>query len=119
MDSRRRGAGLASRRMAKLTLIVTARTQPGRRDDVRALWDRHLRPRAEANQAQELYLFCEDADDADAFHLVEVYTDPGAAQENARAPWFADYMREVGPLLAGRPRMISARPVWAKGFELS
>jgi quinol monooxygenase YgiN len=105
--------------MAKLTLIVTACAQPGRRDDVRALWDRHLRPRAEANQAQELYLFCEDADDADAFHLVEVYTDPGAAQENARAPWFADYMREVGPLLAGRPRMISARPVWAKGFELS
>jgi quinol monooxygenase YgiN len=105
--------------MAKLTLIVSVRTQPGRRDDVRALWDRHLRPRAEANPAQELYLFCEDADDADALHLVEVYGDPAAAQENARASWFADYMREAGPLIAGRPGMVSARPVWAKGLELS
>jgi quinol monooxygenase YgiN len=104
--------------MAKLTLIVSVRTQPGRRDDVRALWDRHLRPRAEANAAQELYLFCEDADDADAFHLVEVYGDPAAAQENARAPWFADYMREVGPLMAEAPSMVSARPVWAKGIAL-
>jgi quinol monooxygenase YgiN len=105
--------------MAKLALVVTVRTQPGRRDEVRALWDRHLRPRAEANPAQELYLFCEDAEDADAFHLIEVYAEPEAAEENARAPWFADYMREVGPLMAGRPSMVSARPVWAKGLELS
>jgi quinol monooxygenase YgiN len=105
--------------MAKLTLIVSARTQPGRREEVRALWDRHLRPRAEANPAQELYLFCEDADDADAFHLVEVYGDPAAAKENARAPWFGEYMREVAPLMAERPSMVSARPVWAKGIEVS
>jgi quinol monooxygenase YgiN len=104
--------------MAKLTLILSARTQPGRRDDVRALWDRHLRPRAEGNAAQELYLFCEDERDADAFHLVEVYSDPAAARENAQAPWFAAYMREVGPLMAGRPSMVSARAVWAKGIAL-
>jgi quinol monooxygenase YgiN len=104
--------------MSKVTLIVSARTQPGRRDEVRAVWDRHLRPRAEANPAQELYLFCLDEDDADAFQLVEVYSDVEAAQANARAPWFAQYMREVGPLIAGRPAMTTARPVWAKGFAL-
>ena len=105
-------------RMAKLTFILSARARPGRRDAVRAPRDRHLRPRAEEDPSQELYLFCYDESDADAFHLVEAYSDDAAARRNATAPWFAEYMREAEPLLPGRPSLLRARPVWTKGVAL-
>jgi quinol monooxygenase YgiN len=44
-----------------------------------------------------------------------VYRDPDALQQAAQAPWFADYMGEVGPLLAGEPEVTMASPVWATG----
>jgi quinol monooxygenase YgiN len=104
--------------MSKTALILTVRTRPGRRDDLRALWDEHLRPRAEVNPAQELYLYCYDADDRDVIHMVEVYADPCEMQRNARAPWFAEYLRASAPLLAGPPTMATSHPVWAKGYAL-
>jgi quinol monooxygenase YgiN len=103
---------------AKTMLILTVKTKPGRRDALRALWDEHLRPRAEANAAQELYLYAYDAQDPDTVHLVEVYSGTVAMQDNATAPWFADYMHAAAPLLEGRPRLITAQPQWAKGYAL-
>jgi hypothetical protein len=41
--------------MSKTALILTVRVQPGKRDELRALWDEHLRPPAGQNAAQE---FC-------------------------------------------------------------
>jgi len=104
--------------MNKTALILTVRTKPGKRDELRALWNRQLRPRAETNDAQELYLDCYDAQDPDTIHMVEVYGDPQAMQSNASAPWFADYMRAAAPLLDGAPRMVTAAPQWAKGYAL-
>jgi quinol monooxygenase YgiN len=104
--------------MAKLTLILEAKAKPGKRDELRALWDEHLRRRAEANGAQELYLYCYDQGDPDTVRLIEVYSDRAAMDANAGAAWFADYMRATGPLLAEPPKMALAEPVWAKGFSL-
>jgi quinol monooxygenase YgiN len=104
--------------MSKTALILTVRTQPGKRDELRAVWDEHLRPRAEANAAQELYLYCHDANEPDVIHLVEIYGDPAEIQRNANAPWFADYVHASAPLLAGQPTMVTAEPVWAKGYTL-
>jgi len=104
--------------MQKTTLILTVRTKPGKREELRALWDRHLRPRAEENAAQELYLYCHDAEDPDTTHIIEVYGDGDAMRRNAAAPWFAEYMRASAPLLAGGPAMARAEPVWAKGYAL-
>lgn len=104
--------------MAKTALILTVRTKPGRRDELRALWDEHLRPRAEENGAQELYLYCYDAHDGDLVHMIEVYGDPEEMQRNAQATWLAEYMRAAAPLIAGPPRMVTAEPKWAKGYAL-
>lgn len=104
--------------MTKTALILTVRARPGRRDDLRAVWEEHLRPRAETDPAQELYLYCYDADDADTIRIVEVYGDPEAMGRNADAPWFAEYMRAAAPLIAGRPELVTAEPRWAKGYAL-
>jgi quinol monooxygenase YgiN len=104
--------------MSKIALILTVRTRAGRRDALHALWDEHLRPRAETNPAQLLYLYCDDANDPDLIHMVEIYADPADMQRNATAPWFAGYMRASAPLLAGTPTMVTARPRWSKGYKL-
>jgi quinol monooxygenase YgiN len=101
--------------MDKTAVIVTIRTKDGRREQLRSLWDAHLRQRVEASSAQEVYLVVEDAGDPNVLHLLEVYNDPSEMQRNATAPWFADYMKQVQPLLAGPPSMVTGSPVWTKG----
>jgi quinol monooxygenase YgiN len=103
--------------MSKTALVLTVKTQPGRRADFQSVWERHLRDRAAGNSAQQLYLFCHDQDDSDCVRLIEVYSDAAEMQRNASAPWFAKYMTEVGPLLAGPPHMAVATPVWTKGLQ--
>jgi quinol monooxygenase YgiN len=104
--------------MSKVAMLLRVTTKPGQRDELRKLWDTHLRARVEASNAQELYLVVEDAADPETLHLVEVYGDPDGVARNAQAPWFAEYMRAAGPLLAGPPTVASGRPVWAKGYAI-
>ena len=58
--------------MAKLALIITSRTQPGRRNDVYEPHELHMAARAAANEAQEVVVWCNDAADGDVFHLFEI-----------------------------------------------
>jgi quinol monooxygenase YgiN len=102
----------------KVAVMVKTKTQPGKRDEVRRLWDVHLRPRVELNAAQEVYFFCEDAHDADTFYLFEIYSDPDAMSANAGSEWFAEYLQAVSPLLAGPGEVGVATPVWAKGVQM-
>ena len=97
-------------------LAIKTRTQPGKRDDVARLYQQHLAPRAEANEEQEVVVWCNDAHDQDVFYLFEIYTNQEAMGANAQAPWFADYMMAVGPLLAGEPEVAMAVPTWSTGL---
>lgn len=104
--------------MTKLALFIHTRTKPGKRGDLQALWEKHLKARAEANPGQEVYFFCTDNHDPDALHLFELYADPKQLEANANQPWFADYMAEAEPLLAEPPTVAVTTPAWAKGAVL-
>lgn len=80
------------------------------------LYQQHLAPRAAANPNQEIVLWCDDHDDADTFHLFEIYGAAEAFQENAGSAFFAQYMAEAGPLLAGQPQVRMASPRWSTGI---
>lgn len=97
-------------------MVVTSRVQPGRRDDVFALYRELLAPRAEANDAQQVVVWVDDQADADTFHLFELYADGAAMQANAGSEWFADYMAQAGPLLAAQPTVVTGSPRWATGL---
>lgn len=89
-------------------------SKPGQKDRVFALWERHLKKRVATNPAQERYFFCHDMDDPDMFFLFEVYDDPASLAKNVKAPWFAEYMAAVGPLLDGPPEVFQTTPQWIK-----
>jgi quinol monooxygenase YgiN len=104
--------------MNKVAMIVKTRTQPGKRAEVQAAYERMLGPRAEANDAQEVVVWAADAADPDAFYLFEIYRDRASMEANGQAPWFFEYLGAVGPLLDGKPEVSLAEPQWAKGVRV-
>lgn len=99
---------------AEVALFLTIKTQPGKREALLALWDKHLKPRADENAAQVRYVIARDATDADTVRIAEVYSTQAAFEANSQAPWFDAYMADAGPLLAGRPDVNMGAPHWVK-----
>lgn len=101
--------------MSRLAMLVRTRARPGRRDEIEQLYREMLAPRAEENAGQEVVVWCADQHDPDTFYLFEIYRDADAMGMNAQAPWFAEYMQKVAPLLADEPEVGMATPKWSKG----
>lgn len=98
----------------EVALFLTIETQPGQRDALVALWDQHLKTRAEEGDTHINYVFALDMNDPNTVHITEVYRTQAAFQANSQSPWFAAYMAEAGPLLAGEPGFAMASPHWVK-----
>lgn len=96
-------------------MIIRSRARPGKRDELFELYEEHLAPRADANESQEVVVWCADQQDPDVFVLFELYGDADALGANAGADWFATYMQAAMPLLAGQPQVTTATPLWSKG----
>ena len=96
-------------------MVIRSTAQPGKRDELFALYREHLAPRAQANDAQEVVVWCADQQDPDVFVLFELYRDAEALGANAGADWFAAYMQAAMPLLAGEPQVTMATPMWSTG----
>ncbi len=100
--------------MSKTALFIRHRALPGRRDEVRRIWERHLQPNIAANPAHEAYFYCYDDNDPDTICVFQQYADRAASQAFLAAPWYVAYLNQVAPLLAGPPEIRAATPVWAK-----
>ncbi len=103
--------------MGSLALVIRSTAQPGKRDEIYTAYQDLMAPRAVENEAQEVVVWCDDVADPDRFTLFEIYRDQEAFGANAQAPWFADYMARVGPLLAGEPEVTMATPQWSTGLD--
>ena len=101
--------------MAGVALFIRHKTQPGRREAVREIWERHMRPGIAENRGHAAYYYCFDAADPDAICAFQQYVDAEAARAFLNTERYAAYVREVEPLLAGPPHVTSLTPVWVKG----
>lgn len=104
------------RRMDAIALVITSTAAAGKREELFSLYEEHLAPRADSNDGQTLVLWCADEHDPDRFVLIEVYRDADALGANAGADWFAAYMEQAMPLMAGEPVIVMAEPRWTKGL---
>ena len=101
--------------MAATAMIVRSKAKPGQRDALHAAWDTHLRAATESDDSRLLYLYCFDAEDSDAYVLIEVFRD-GASPPPPDAASFQDFMRDAGSLLDGMPSVQRSEVVWSKGL---
>lgn len=100
--------------MAELAIFLTVRTKPGKREELKALWEQQLKQRAAQNEMQSNYIYAFDSHDENVIRITEVYETMAAFQANSQAEWFSAYMHEAMPLLDGEPEFHMATPQWVK-----
>ena len=100
--------------MSKVALFIYHRALPGRRADVQRVWLRHLQPHIDADPAHEAYYYCYDEADPDLICVFQQYADRAASEAFLANAFYADYLQEVTPLLAGPPEIHITAPIWAK-----
>ncbi len=100
--------------MSQTALFVRHQAKPGKRDDVRRVWEKHVQPRAAANPGHEAYYFCFDQNDPDIICVFQLYRDSAAMQDFLKGDWYAAYLQEVGEFVAMAPQLTPADLVWAK-----
>ena len=100
--------------MSKVVLFVTHRTLPGKRGEVRAAWERHMKPHIAQNAGHEAYFYCLDDSDPDVIRACQMYSSEEAMREFLAHAGYEEYLREVEPLLARQPELSTATPVWDK-----
>jgi len=101
--------------MTSLALIIKHKTQPGKRDEVRKVWERHMAPAVSANPGHSAYFYCFDNADPDAIVAFQQYVSAEAASDFLKTESYAAYLREVEPLLSGPPQVTTLTPMWSKG----
>lgn len=88
---------------------------PGKRDEVRIVWEKHMAPAISANSGHLAYFYCFDNADPDAICAFQQYVSADAAQEFLKTSSYLEYLQEVEPLLAGPPHVTTLTPIWSKG----
>jgi quinol monooxygenase YgiN len=101
--------------MSKTAVFIKHRALPGKREEVRRVWEKHLQSRIKANLAHEVYFYCYDDNDPDVICAFQMYTSRASSQDFLKSAWYSAYLREVKPLLAGEPEIQGTTPIWAKG----
>jgi quinol monooxygenase YgiN len=101
--------------MTNLALIIKHKTQPGKRDEVRKVWEKHMAPAVSRNPGHTSYFYCFDNSDVDSISAFQVYESAEASQEFLKTESYAAYLKEVETLLSGPPQVTALTPVWIKG----
>ena len=98
-------------------LFIRHQALPGKRDEVRRVWERFVKPRAAANPAHHAYFYCYDKTDPDVILVYQQYPDAAASAEFMKGAWYQDYLAEVSRFVAKPPAITEADVMWAKSAD--
>ena len=101
--------------MTALALFIKHKTLPGRREEVRNIWERHMAPAIASNPGHIAYFYCFDNADPDAICAFQQYSSVEASKDFLQASSYVAYLKDVEPLLAGPPEVTALTPIWSKG----
>ena len=94
---------------------VRHKARPGKRDELRKVWEKYARDYIATAGVQLAYFYCTDDKDPDVIVAFQLCTDRAGVDDFVKQPWFADYQRETAALLAGPSEVRTATPQWIKG----
>lgn len=104
--------------MAKHSVLVELTTQPGKRDEVIALWHELLREFDEQNADCSELVLTADNEDETKIRLIEFYTDAGAFGRVMESAEVGAMIEQSQPLLSAPPSIVQSTPLWAKTMSL-
>jgi quinol monooxygenase YgiN len=100
--------------MSKKALYIRHKAKPGKREEVKRIWETYARPYVEAADGQLVYVYGFDDQDPDVIVAYQLMTDASGADEFIKQPWYGDYERETAALLAGPSEFRTITPQWIK-----
>jgi quinol monooxygenase YgiN len=100
--------------MSKQALFIRHQAKPGRRDEVRQVWETFVKPRAAVNPGHEAYYFCYDEGDPDTICVFQLYSSREEMDAFLAGEWYPDYLKAVGEVVAAPPQISPASLVWQK-----
>lgn len=101
--------------MNKRAGLVRLKAKPGRRDEVRRVWEKYARDYVAGSNGALSFYYCYDDNDPDAIIVFGLTADQASNKEFAQQPWFSDYQQETAALLAEPVEVRTATPQWVKG----
>ncbi len=104
--------------MSRTALFIRHRARPGCRDEVQRIWEKHVKPRVEANPAHQAYFFCHDNTDPDVVRVFQIYPDESSMKEFLSGAWYPEYIREVSQVVVSPPEVLPTTLVWTKPDSL-
>ena len=99
----------------KVALFITHKALPGKRDEVKKVWEKYMQPEIANNEDHENYFYCYNDNDPDTICVYQQYSGEESSQAFLKTPNYKNYLRETEPLLAGKPEITTAIPLWIKG----
>lgn len=100
--------------MFNSALFIKHTAKPGKRDDVKRVWEKYVRNYVMGSDRQPAYFYCYDNSDPDTVLVFQLHADQDSASEFMKQPWYSDYERETADLLAGPSEFRTAAPQWIK-----
>lgn len=100
--------------MTSFALIIKHKTKPGKRDEVKEVWEKHMAPAVTANIDHTAYFYCFDNNDPDSIFAFQQYSSIEDSKDFLTRDSYIAYLNEVEPLLAGSPEITALTPVWSK-----
>lgn len=100
--------------MSKKALYIRHKAKPGKREDVKRIWETYARPYVEAADGQLVYVHGFNDQDPDVIVAYQLMADASGADEFINQPWYGDYERETAALLAGPSEFRTITPQWIK-----
>jgi quinol monooxygenase YgiN len=80
--------------MTTLALIIKHKTQPGKREEVRKVWEKHLAPAIAFNRGHTDYFYCFDNTDPNSICAFQLYSSVEASQDLLNTSSYAAYLKE-------------------------
>lgn len=101
--------------MNRKALYIRHKAQPGKRDEVKRIWEKYARAYIDKADGQIAYVYGFDDNDPDAIVAYQLYTGEAGSDDFVNQPWFKDYEEETAALLAGPSEFRTITPQWIKG----
>lgn len=99
--------------MEEYAIFITFRAKPGKRDEVRATYERLVKPHVAVGEHLLSYSYCYHLEDEDTICLFERHAHDQILNIVMELPWFQEYMKELEQLLAEPIKLTPLRPIHA------
>jgi quinol monooxygenase YgiN len=100
--------------MEKCVLCVIFKTKPGKRDELKAAFEKYIKPHVIENSEILQNVYNYSMDDPDTVCMFEVLSDVSVFGKAYEEPWMKEYLSVIGNLLVDKPQVLRLNPIWMK-----